>query len=203
MAKKIKTEYDSTLKALSKFVNDFPESRYINNGFYTNKNIFIKNAGFSEIPNEFKVLKEPYSKLLNIKEVEDKFINDFKNKKYIVRKMDRSEFKKFYLEIKRFGFEQIRIVNGKFKLYDEYGHSKWSMTGQSEELKNFLLDFDYKLFKDILYAINELNPIEVKFFSYKTYLIIKLIAKESITIYARGVILESDKPKKLEQQTLI
>lgn len=203
MAKKIKTEYDSTLKALNKFVNDFPESCYINNGFYTNKNVFIKNAGFSEIPNGLKVLKEPYSKLLNMKEIEDKFIEDFKNRKYLVRKMDRSEFKKFYLEMKRFNFEQIRVVNGKFKLYDKFGHHKWCMVGQTEDLKNFLLDFDYKLFLNILYTINELNPMEVKFFSYKTYLIVKLIAKEAITIYARGVILESDKTKELEQKTLM
>ena len=83
-------------------------------------------------------------------------------------------------------------------LYDSTGHSKWKMRGECEILKGFNLDFDYKQFLNICYAINELKPIDIKFFSSGTYLVVKMTAGGTVMIYARGVVLEQ-----VEQKTLV
>lgn len=202
MAKKtasnLEPKLESRIKVLKKFMNDNPESNYINNGFYTNKNIYIKDNELSNIPNEYKVLKNDYKKLLNVSEIENKFIPDFKKHKYMKKEITLSNFKKMYTDLKRFGFEQIKIRDGKFMLYDSTGHSKWKMRGECEALKGFNLDFDYKQFLNICYAINELKPIDIKFFSSGTYLVVKMTAGGTVMIYARGVMLEQ-----VEQKTLV
>lgn len=197
MAKKkgstgLEPKLETRIEAVRKLMNSFPESLYINNGFYTNKNVYIKDSELSNIPSEFKVLKDGYKKILNVQELENKFLPDFKNKKYMIRKMDKTEFNKFYADIKRFGFEQIKIRNGKFVLYDDIGQPKWKMVGETEALKNFHLDFDFSLFLKIIEVIKKLNPLELTFYSNTTYLVIKLVAGGSITIYARGVILAQE-----------
>lgn len=202
MAKKssdLEPRLETRIKAIKKFVNSYPESNYINNGFYTNRNIYIKDQELSYIPNEYKILKDDYKKILNIKEIEEKFIPDFRNQKYMKKEITPSDFKKLYADLKRFGFEQIKIRDGKFMLYDTTGHSKWKMRGEAECLKGFNLDFDFKQFLNICYAINEMKPIDIKFFSSKTYLVVKMTAGCSVTIYARGVMLEE---VSLEQKTL-
>ena len=202
MAKKtisnLEPKLESRIKVLKKFMNDNPESNYINNGFYTNKNIYIKDNELSNIPNEYKVLKSDYKKLLNVSEIENKFIPDFKKHKYMKKEITLSDFKKMYTDLKRFGFEQIKIRDGKFMLYDSTGHSKWKMRGECEILKGFNLDFDYKQFLNICYAINELKPIDIKFFSSGTYLVVKMTAGGTVMIYARGIVLEQ-----VEQKTLV
>ena len=203
MAKKTTSNLDkkleSRIKAIKKFMNSYPESNYINNGFYTNKNVYIKDQELSNIPTEFKSLKLDYTKILNVKEVEDKFIPDFRNQKYMKKEITPTEFRKLYDDLKRFGFEQIKIRDGKFMLYDTTGHSKWNIKGESDALKGFYLDFDYKTFLNIFYAINELKPIDITFYSNKTYLMVKMTAGGNVTIYARGVELEEP----LKQKTLV
>lgn len=194
----LEPKLESRIKVLKKFMNDNPESNYINNGFYTNKNIYIKDNELSNIPNEYKILKSDYKKLLNVSEIENKFIPDFKKHKYMKKEITLSDFKKMYTDLKRFGFEQIKIRDGKFMLYDSTGHSKWKMRGECETLKGFNLDFDYKQFLNICYAINELKPIDIKFFSSGTYLVVKMTAGGTVMIYARGVVLEQ-----VEQKTLV
>lgn len=194
---------DLRIKLLKKFINNYPESKYINNGFYTNKNIYIEDDDLAEIPTEFKMLKIDGQKILNAKEIKSKFINEFKNRKYKVKKMTKQEFNKFLTALKRFKFQQIRIINGKFKLYDETGHRKWKMYGETEEFDDIVLDFNYPLFISILELVNELINIDVTLYTSGTYLVIKFISTKSVTIYARGVTLADESEVELEQKTLI
>ena len=194
---------DLRIKLLKKFINDYPESKYINNGFYTNKNVYIEDDDLAEIPIEFKMLKIEGKKILNAKEVKSKFINGFKNRKYKTKKMTKQEFKKFLTSLKRFKFEQIRIINGKFKLYDVTGHSKWKMYGETEEFNDIVLDFNYPLLISIFEVVNELINIDVTLYTSGTYLVIKFISTKSVTIYARGVTLEDKSEVKLEQKSFI
>ena len=204
MAKKkqednLESKYKDRIIAIKKFMNKNPESLYINNGFYTNKYIYIKDNELSNIPSDRKILSEGYTKILNTKEIENKFIDEFENKKYMQKEITTTEFNKLLPDLKRFGFEQIKIRDGKFVVYDEVGHIKWKMKGETDSLKGFYLDFDYKFFLDILNYIKAIKPIEIKFYSNRTYLMIKLVAGGSVTIYARGVMLEQIE----EQKTLI
>lgn len=195
---KLEKFLEDKITALKRFaIKDNPESNYINNGFYTNKYVYINDKDLSLIPSERKVLNKDYTKILNVYELENKFLNSFKGRKASVVTMSKSDFNKFNKEMKRFKFQQIKIRDGAFALYDETGRSKWFMKGKTDLLKGFILDFDYKLFIDILNYVEAVNPMEVTFYTDKTYLKVKVTGKAEI--YARGVILET---KTLEQKTL-
>lgn len=193
MADKLAPNLENRIKAIKKLINKDPISNYINNGFYTNGYILIKDSELSYIPNENKILKNaPYTKLLNTSEIMDK-IKKFEEIKYMERKMDKTEFNKFYEELKRFGFQQIKIKNGQFMLFDSEGHFKWQCRGYTEVFKNMFLQFDYKLFLNVMNYISEIKATDITLLTNKTYMMIKATAGASVTIYARGVRLEEVK----------
>ena len=182
---------DSRIKAIKKFVNKIPESNIINNGFYTNNYVYIKDDTLIEIPPENRIIdnKKEYKKILNKVELEEK-LKIFKQQKYLVKKINKSDFAKFFKDFKRFNFEQIKIKNGNFILYDNTGHIKWKCRGYTEYFENVYLDFDFKLLLNIFNYFNEASPNELTIYSSKTFLVIKAIAINTITLYARGVVLE-------------
>lgn len=177
-------------------------SNYINNGFYTNGYVYIKDDDLSLIPSEEKIIDEKtdYKKILNKQKLEEKFVDDFKKQNFTKLTLSKSDFTKLNKELKVFKFEQIKIRDGKFALYNKLGRNKWHIKGITDALKGFNLDFDYSMLMDIFYYIDKVSPMEVTFYSNKTYLYVTFISTSKVEIYGRGVILEE--PKKVEQLTM-
>lgn len=188
---KLSKQLESRIKVLKKLINKFPESNYINNGFYTNNYIYIKDDMLIEIPKECRIIdqKKDNKKILNKVELEEE-LKIFKAKKYSIKKISKQEFTKFFTDLKRFNFEQIKIKDGNFILFDNTGHIKWKCRGYTEYLKNINLEFDFKMLLNIFNYISEIGADDISIYSNKTFLVIKCRAQSIITIYARGVVLE-------------
>lgn len=190
---KLNSVLENRIKAIKKFVNKIPESNIINNGFYTNNYVYIKDDTLIEIPQENRIIdsKKEYKKILNKVELEEK-LKIFRQQKYAIKKINKSDFVKFFKDLKRFNFEQIKIKNGNFIMYDNTGHIKWKCKGYTEYFENIYLNFDFKLLLNIFNYFNEINIVELTIYSSKTFLVIKAISNNVVTLYARGVILEED-----------
>lgn len=188
---KLPKQLESRIKALKKFFNKIPESNFINNGFYTNDWMYIKDDTLIEIPQEFRIIdsKKEHKKILNKVELDGK-LKIFKEQKYSVKKLTKQEFTKFFTDFKRFNFEQIKIQNGHFILFDNTGHIKWKCRGFTEYFKDINLEFDFKLLLNIFNYLSEIGADDITIYSSKTFLVIKARAQSTITLYSRGVVLE-------------
>lgn len=188
------------ISAFKKFVNNNEISNYINNGFYCNKFVYIKDNELSEIPNNKKIIvsNKNFEKILNKDEVEKRFIEEFKKQSYSRLILSKKDFKDLYSELKVYKFEQIKIRNGKFALFNKLGRNKWHVKGYTDALKGFNLDFDYSMLMNIFNFIENSNPLEVKIFSKETYLYITFISVNKVEIFARGVIFEDPKTEQMQ-----
>lgn len=184
-----KTKEDKMIDDKIKFLKKFYEndkSNYINKGFFTNGFIFITDKLFEDIPDELRIIdsKKEYEKIEITKE-QLNILENFKQIKFIEKKFNKKELKDFLSELKKLSLEQIQIINGKFRWFDNLGYHKFKCVGEGEIFKNIILDFNTEMFKNILGYFELNGSTEMTLYTNKTFLMMKSI--DGITIYARGV----------------
>lgn len=176
--------------ALKKFIRkDINYSNYINEKMYTNQHILIIDPNFIRFSEENRVIdkKKEYAKFEEFNKIKEKLatLNQLEWNTKIVPK---SMFKDWVKELKRMTMDQIKIYpNGEFKIFDKFGHWKWSIEGKSEVFEGIDFECDNKLFQNVLNYFIAVGSNEVTIKSNKEFMVIS--NDGGVKIFICGVLL--------------
>lgn len=188
--KEKKSKSDKLIKEKIKNLKKFKlnkKSNYINKGFFTNGFVFVKDRALEDLNDELRVI-DPGSDFEKTELTEEmlKKLDEFSKIDFCKKEFTKSSLKKFLKEFKKISLEQIQILpNGKFRWFDDLGNQKFKCVGEADIFKDIYLEFDNKMFRNIIEYFEDSESNEITLYTNRTFLLMKSI--EGITIYARGV----------------